>query len=381
MTWEDVRACTKGAICGEDYCTNGPCHDSACQCNSGYEAVAQSGRTTCVPVACGEPPAAPQHGALIASTGVAFGQTATYACHGGYEPSSITITCGANKQWDAVPRCNSLPSCTNLPAKCGFNHDDTCCDNATVEGGRFFVRGDTANEEEVSTFRLDTYEVSVGRFREFVSTGPSSRANAPQTGSGKSPNNTNGWDAAWNVWLAADQAGLQQALNCEGNYATFPRENDLRPINCVTWYEAYAFCAWDGGYLPTYLQWHYAATGGAQQRRYPWSKPADSPTVGSDYASYGDGNGHCYGDDDSGCAYTDLVEVGVKAAGAGRWGHHDLGGNVFEWIADNAGPSPANAVLGGAYLYATDAMATSATYLQPSDSRSSYVGFRCARMQ
>ncbi len=46
--------------------------------------------------------------------------------------------------------------------------------------------------------------------------------------------------------------------------------NENQPINCVTWYEAFAFCISDGGYLPTAAEWNYAAAGGSDQRAYPF---------------------------------------------------------------------------------------------------------------
>jgi formylglycine-generating enzyme len=33
------------------------------------------------------------------------------------------------------------------------------------------------------------------------------------------------------------------------------------PINCINWYEAYAFCIWDGGFLPSDAESEYAAAG------------------------------------------------------------------------------------------------------------------------
>ena len=35
-----------------------------------------------------------------------------------------------------------------------------------------------------------------------------------------------------------------------------------------------------------------------------------------------------------GCAVTDLVAVGTKPAGDGRWGQSGLAGNVWEWTLD-----------------------------------------------
>lgn len=145
-----------------------------------------------------------------------------------------------------------------------------------------------------------------------------------------------GWDASWSASLADTTANLIAVLQCDSRYQTWtdaPAANEHRPMNCVTWYEVMAFCAWDRGYLPTESEWNYAAAGGDEQRAYPWSSPANSRLIDGSHVSYNDGT-NCVGDGAAGCAVTDLTPVGSKPLGDGRWGQSDLAGNVFEWTLD-----------------------------------------------
>jgi formylglycine-generating enzyme required for sulfatase activity len=62
------------------------------------------------------------------------------------------------------------------------------------------------------------------------------------TGGGYEP----GWLAADDINIAPTPCGLPS------DTWTDSADNQERlPINCVNWYEAYAFCIWDGGFLPS----------------------------------------------------------------------------------------------------------------------------------
>jgi len=247
---------------------------------------------------------------------------------------------------DAAPPRQFL-SCAELAMTCGDNGNDSCCNSLEVPSGSYDRSYDLAGDGDsgnanapatVSNFRLDKYEVTVGRFRAFVNAGMGTQASPPVPGAGAHAKITgSGWDGAWNANLAMNITALVAAVKCDSTYQTWtdtPAANEHRPMNCITWYEAMAFCIWDGGYLPTEAEWNYAATGGDQQRAYPWSTPAGSLTpLDGSHASYEEGT-TCVGDGSAGCALTDLVAVGTKPWGDGRWGQSDLAGNVFEWTLD-----------------------------------------------
>jgi formylglycine-generating enzyme required for sulfatase activity len=188
----------------------------------------------------------------------------------------------------------------------------------------------------VDDFYLDKYEITVGRFRQFVNAGMGTQVNPPASGAGVHPGITgSGWDSAWNTNLAADAATLTTAwMRCYGAYYTWTDaagSNESMPINCLDWYTAFAFCAWDGGRLATEAEWNYAASGGSEQRCYPWSNPATSTTIDdSDAVLCGTACVSCGISCISG-----VQNVGSKSpTGDGRWGQSDLAGNVEEWTLD-----------------------------------------------
>jgi formylglycine-generating enzyme required for sulfatase activity len=158
-------------------------------------------------------------------------------------------------------------------------------------------------------------------------------------------------------------------------------------MNCITWYEAMAFCIWDGGFLPTETEWNYAASGGEEQRGYPWSMPASSLAIDCTLANYS-------------TAFPDMscngatADVGTESADSvSAFGPWDLAGNVSEWVLD-VFVSPLTpdcidcAVVSGATLrvrrggaFSEDAVSMRSAhrdYATPT-ARNGTIGVRCAR--
>ncbi len=193
---------------------------------------------------------------------------------------------------DVLPDVAALPQCEGVDKKCGPNRDEDCCATANVVRGGLFKRAnDAMYPATVNDFTLDRFEVTVGRFRQFVTDYPK---NKPLPNDGAHPLiEGSGWDEAWDANLPETKEALIASLKCSDTFRTWTDKaggSEALPINCVSWYVAFAFCAWDKGRLPTDAEWNYAAAGGDEQRKYPWV----GDTLDPDYAVYG-----CSGDKES----------------------------------------------------------------------------------
>ena len=308
--------------------------------------------------------------------------------------------CDANGAWQnnaegCLGYCNAdvcvtTPSCSSLPTTCGPSGNESCCAITAIPGGTYNRSNDASYPATVSDFRLDRFEITVGRFRQFMAGSP---GNKPATGAGAHPKVPNsGWQAAWNANLAVDTATRTTAVKCNSTYQTWtdqPGGNEQKPMNCLDWYEAFAFCAWDGGRLPTEAEWNYAAAGGNEQRLYPWGAVA-ADKAHAVYECTGDGSAP-----DS-CAATDIVNTGSRSPmGDGRWGQADLAGSVWEWNMDwhgdpyakpcsdcaivAQGTATYRVVRGGGWGSDASTLLSSVRNNNEPTYRGLYVGARCAR--
>ena len=260
------------------------------------------------------------------------------------------------------------PSCAPGGAgmtNCGSAHE-SCCTSIETPGGTYSRTytyaadgggpSGEADPANVSAFQLDKYTVTVGRFRQFVKAvlPPDGGVGwMPTPGSGKHVhlNGGNGvvnsadadagmvyesgWVSSYDSLVAPTDVNLQTtSFNPGGPCAWTPSAgaNENLPMNCVTWQEAYAFCIWDGGFVPTEAEWAWVAAGGTEQREYAWGETP--PGTVNQYAIYS-----CYYPSSAGSctglgAVANIAPVGSAPQGAGRWGHLDLIGDMWQFTYD-----------------------------------------------
>ena len=114
---------------------------------------------------------------------------------------------------------------------------------------------------------------------------------------------------------------------CKEPYRTaffYDTEYANHPVTYVSWNNAFEYCEWVGGRLPTEAEWEYAARGGLQGKEYSW----------------GDTKPVCEEDVENGARFNDSLQcnaAGTETVGTylpNGYGLYDVVGNVWEWVAD-----------------------------------------------
>jgi formylglycine-generating enzyme len=298
-------------------------------------------------------------------------------------------------------------------SNCGVGGNADCCDSLPVVGGSFDRRysdGDGGTGETfadagpspatVSDFRLDVYEVTVGRFRRFVEAWRGGFRPPAGSGTHVHSNGGKGLELAGasgtfeTGWALGDDANVDVSdkhFTIEGvklaTWTPTPDGHENLPMNFVTRLDAYAFCIWDGGFLPSEAEWEFAAAGGSEQLVYPWGSAA--PGTSNEYANY-DCN---FPSPSMSCAGSAHIQpVGSDPMGKARWGQLDLAGNLFEWALDFEGaytvpctdcadftPNDVGIARGGAYFFLGATIYPEYRGTFDTADGVDFIGLRCAR--
>lgn len=338
----------------------------------------------------------------------AAGTATTTTAMGGTAGTTSTTGGTAACAQPGLTGCSFVPNSPSCPAvstlKC---HGESCCAAIAMPGGAYpmgrslvtaasdYYAAGSSNElpehtATIAPFALDKYEVTVGRFREFVNQYDTWREHHPSVSEGRGVAST-GWGESWSAAttdLPANADALKTTIGCGSTVQTWTpsavsSDNEVYPMNCLSWYEAFAFCTWDGGRLPTEAEWEYAAAGGAENRLYPWGLSAPN----AELANFGGANA------------SPRVEVGSRldTGGAGYFGHADQAGSAYEWVFDwysdafyattgnpcencaNTTPGSARVLRGGGYSYDANGLRATSRNGFLASHRDGLFGLRCAR--
>lgn len=182
-----------------------------------------------------------------------------------------------------------------------------------VPGGDFKF-GPSNDVTNVKAFYISKYEVTIEQYMAFL-------ADVEKSGDDKlrhpdQPKTKDHVPASW--------AQLKQALDHGAKYNGV-KINKYHPIHNVDWYDAWAFCKWAGGRLPTEEEWEKAARG-TDGLLYPWGNSFSSQKCNT-------------GED-----WTGILEDSGEKDGFGQWnkesdmpgdlspfGVRQMAGNVSEW--------------------------------------------------
>ncbi len=229
------------------------------------------------------------------------------------------------------------------------------------QGGRQAPDEQARRQVTLSAYRIDRHEVTVGAYQRFVEEGWSE---------------DRWWSADALAWRDAHDPRAAEPLRRSDR-------GDDHPVVAVSWYEAQAYCRWQGGRLPTESEWEHAACRDSEAR-FAWGD--DEPATGPAWFTSGKLG-----------AVKSVATQPVEQQDQSLASPHGLlhtAGNVWEWTADSyrasafeggpasdpldSSPGPWKVLRGGSYMnlpsYCT---CTHREPARPEQLRLS-VGFRCA---
>jgi formylglycine-generating enzyme required for sulfatase activity len=195
---------------------------------------------------------------------------------------------------------------------------------ARIEGGEFLMGADDAfpfegpaHRVRVDSFWIDETEVTNRQFAAFV------EATGYRTESEKQKSSAV-FDTARRDWALVEGADWRHP---SGPDSSIEGLEDY-PVVHVSWDDASAYARWAGKRLPTEAEWEYAARGGLEGARFPWGNelmPNSSFRANVWQGEFPFEDAHLDGFDSYGP---------VRRFPPNGYGLYDVGGNVWEWVAD-----------------------------------------------
>lgn len=226
---------------------------------------------------------------------------------------------------------------------------EAACPAGTVLlAGGSYPMGETGLRVTVAAFCIELTEVTVAAYSACVRAGSCSPASGTEGFRGP----------------GQPAQGAEPHL-CNGDKPDRPNH----PLNCVTWIEAGAYCAWRGMRLPTEEEWEWAARGGERATLYPWGNAEPSDQL-------------CWKHRD-GERRLGTCPVAAHPSGDSPKGVKDLSGNVWEWTASRdslEGGVACRVRRGGGWSSNSSSRVTATVrFCDPPEQRQTDIGFRCAR--
>ena len=202
-----------------------------------------------------------------------------------------------------------------------------------IPGGEF-AYGEEKATRYLPGYRLGKYPVTNAQYARFLETNP----NVPAP------------------YVEADWA---QPYNWDREHRTYPEGKATLPVVLITWEEAWAYCVWAGGRLPTEEEWERGARGD-DGRTYPWGEVEDPLYANVRESGLGG-----------------LTPAGVYLNGSSPYGLLDTAGNVWEWTTDDF-DEQTKTIRGGAWNFPIKSASTYTRECSRPGNRSHGIGFRVA---